>query len=104
MEKEGKPALEVIMTSLHTGAKFENKIYKVSGGLHGVGLTVVNSLSDFTEVTVKRNGKVYRELFGKGMVVTPLAVLGESTETGTSIKFKPDPTIFSAKSFDSNRT
>jgi DNA gyrase subunit B len=101
MEKEGKPALEVIMTSLHTGAKFENKIYKVSGGLHGVGLTVVNSLSEFTEVTVKRNGKIYREVFSKGGVVAPLVVLGDAKDTGTTIKFKPDPTIFSAKSFDS---
>jgi DNA gyrase subunit B len=101
MEKEGKPALEVIMTSLHTGAKFENKIYKVSGGLHGVGLTVVNSLSEITEVTVKRNGKVYREVFSKGGVVAPLVVLGDTNETGTTIKFKPDITIFSAKSFDS---
>lgn len=101
MEKEGKPALEVIMTSLHTGAKFENKIYKVSGGLHGVGLTVVNSLSDFTEVTVKRNGKVYREVFSKGGVTEPLVVLDDTKETGTTIRFKPDSTIFSAKSFDS---
>ncbi len=101
MEKEGRPALEVIMTSLHTGAKFENKIYKISGGLHGVGLTVVNSLSEFTEVTVKRNGKIYREVFSKGGVSVPLVVLAETAETGTTIRFKPDPTIFSAKSFDS---
>ncbi|MGD0728536.1 MAG: DNA gyrase subunit B [Candidatus Micrarchaeaceae archaeon] len=103
MEKEKKSALEVIMTSLHTGAKFDNKIYKVSGGLHGVGLTVVNSLSEFTQVTIKRNGKIYQQTFGKGMVVTPLETLGstEGSETGTSIKFKPDTTIFSARSFDS---
>jgi DNA gyrase subunit B len=101
MEKEGKPALEVIMTSLHTGAKFENKIYKVSGGLHGVGLTVVNSLSEVTEVTVKKDGKLYREVFSKGAVLAPLMVIGESKGSGTTIKFKPDTTIFSAKSFDS---
>lgn len=101
MEKEGKPAIEVIMTSLHTGAKFENKIYKVSGGLHGVGLTVVNSLSEFTEVTVKRDGKIYREVFSKGGVLAPLVVIGETKETGTTIKFKPDTTIFSARNFDS---
>ncbi|MDE1870662.1 MAG: DNA gyrase subunit B [Candidatus Micrarchaeota archaeon] len=101
MEKEGKSALEVIMTSLHTGAKFNNKIYKVSGGLHGVGLTVVNSLSEFTEVTVKRNGKMYRETFSKGAVSKPLEVMGETSDTGTTIRFKPDTTIFSAKSFDS---
>ena len=76
MEKEGKSALEVIMTSLHTGAKFDNKIYKVSGGLHGVGLTVVNSLSEYTEVTVRKDGKIYRETFGRGAVITPLQVIG----------------------------
>jgi DNA gyrase subunit B len=101
MQKEGRSALEVIMTSLHTGAKFDNKIYKVSGGLHGVGLTVVNSLSEFTEVTIKRDGKIYAETFGKGKVLKPLEVIGESHETGTTIKFKPDMTIFSARNFDS---
>ncbi len=101
MEKQGKSALEVIMTSLHTGAKFDNKIYKVSGGLHGVGLTVVNSLSEFTEVTVRRDGKIYTETFSRGKVLKPLEVIGESSETGTSIRFKPDPTIFLSKSFNS---
>ena len=66
MHKEGKPALEVIMTSLHSGAKFDSKIYQVAGGLHGVGLTVVNALSEYTEVTIKRNGKTYQQLFKKG--------------------------------------
>lgn len=101
--KEGKPALEIIMTSLHSGAKFENKVYKVSGGLHGVGLTVVNSLSEFTEVTVKRNGHSYRQLFSRGDKVTELEEIGEvpSGESGTTIKFKPDTTIFSVKNFDS---
>jgi DNA gyrase subunit B len=101
MEKEGKPALEVIMTSLHTGAKFESKVYKIAGGLHGVGLTVVNALSEFTEVTVKRNGKIYREVFSKGGVQEGMVELGPASETGTTIRFKPDTTIFSAKSFDS---
>jgi DNA gyrase subunit B len=101
MEKEGRSALEVIMTSLHTGAKFDNKMYKVSGGLHGVGLTVVNSLSEFTEVTVRKNGNIYREVFSRGAVVTPIEVIGPSSNSGTTIKFKPDTTIFSAKSFDS---
>lgn len=101
MEKEGRPALEVIMTSLHTGAKFDNKIYKVSGGLHGVGLTVVNSLSEFTEVTVRKDGKTYRETFSKGAVLKPIEVIGTANDTGTAIRFKPDTTIFSAKSFDS---
>lgn len=101
MEKERKSALEVIMTSLHTGAKFNNKIYKVSGGLHGVGLTVVNSLSEFIEVTVKRNGKTYQETFSRGKIEKPLEVIGDANETGTTIRFKPDTTIFSAKTFDS---
>jgi DNA gyrase subunit B len=101
MEKEGRPALEVIMTSLHTGAKFESKAYKISGGLHGVGLTVVNALSELTEVIVKKDGKIYREMFSRGAVQKPIEVIGETKETGTTIKFKPDPSIFSAKSFDS---
>jgi DNA gyrase subunit B len=103
MEKEGKPALEVIMTSLHTGGKFNNKSYKISGGLHGVGLTVVNALSDHTQVTVKRNGKIYTQKFSKGMKASELEEIGttEPSETGTTVAFKPDTTIFSAKSFDS---
>ncbi len=98
--KVGKPALEVILTSLHSGAKFENKAYKVSGGLHGVGLTVVNSLSEYTEVTVKKDGKLYRQRFSRGSVLTPLEELGSTEGSGTTIKFKPDKEIFSAKSFD----
>ncbi|MDE1865980.1 MAG: DNA gyrase subunit B [Candidatus Micrarchaeota archaeon] len=102
IEKEGRPALEVIMTSLHSGGKFENKAYKVSGGLHGVGLTVVNSLSEYTIATVRRNGKIYQQRFSRGVVISPLEVIGEtkSGDTGTSIRFKPDVSIFSAKSFD----
>ena len=102
MQKEGKPALEVIMTSLHSGAKFDNKAYKVAGGLHGVGLTVVNALSEYTDIIVKRNGKIYQQLFSKGAATTELKVISEDNvdETGTTIKFKPDTTIFSTKSFD----
>ena len=101
LEKEKRPALEVIMTSLHSGGKFENKAYKVSGGLHGVGLTVVNSLSEYTIVTVKRDGKVYQQRFSRGTVLGPLEVIGTTTGgTGTAVRFKPDQTIFSAKSFD----
>jgi DNA gyrase subunit B len=100
--KVGKPALEVIMTSLHSGGKFENKVYKVSGGLHGVGLTVVNSLSEYTEVTVKRDGKVHRQRFSRGTVASGLETIGTApeNEAGTTIKFKPDTEIFSARSFD----
>jgi DNA gyrase subunit B len=98
--KVGKPALEVILTSLHSGAKFENKMYKVSGGLHGVGLTVVNALSEYTEVTVKKNGRLYKQRFSRGTVLSGLEDLGPTEGSGTIIKFKPDKEIFSAKSFD----
>ena len=103
IEKEGKPALEVIMTSLHAGGKFENKAYKVSGGLHGVGLTVVNSLSEYTVVTVKRNGNIYKQSFSRGETISPLEIIGKADEkeSGTTIRFKPDAMIFSAKGFDS---
>ncbi len=100
MEKYGKSALEVIMTTLHKGAKFENDVYKVSGGLHGVGLTVVNALSEYTEVTVKRDGHIYRQTFSRGAVTSKLEVIGETTENGTTIKFKPDKEIFSVNTFD----
>lgn len=102
IEKEGKPALEVLLTSLHSGGKFENKAYKVSGGLHGVGLTVVNSLSEYTVVTVRRDGKIYQQRFSRGAVISPLEIIGETKteDTGTSVRFKPDVSIFSAKSFD----
>ncbi|MDE1868588.1 MAG: DNA gyrase subunit B [Candidatus Micrarchaeota archaeon] len=103
MKKEGKPALEVIMTSLHSGAKFDSKVYKVAGGLHGVGLTVVNSLSDYTEVTIKRNGKIYRQRFSRGAPISELETTGEAAEgeSGTTIRFKPDVSIFSTRNFDS---
>lgn len=101
MEKYNKSALEVIMTTLHKGAKFNNDVYKVSGGLHGVGLTVVNALSEYTEVTVKSNGHVYRQSFSKGLATTGLETLGETAERGTTIKFKPDKEIFSVMTFDS---
>jgi DNA gyrase subunit B len=100
--KVGKPALEVIMTSLHSGAKFDNKIYQVSGGLHGVGLTVVNSLSEYTEVIVKKGGAKYRQRFSRGSPTTELETIDKVSEkdTGTNIKFKPDGEIFSVNSFD----
>ncbi len=101
MEKYNKSALEVIMTTLHKGAKFNNDVYKVSGGLHGVGLTVVNALSEYTEVDVKRNGHAYKQTFGKGIPTSELKTLGDTTERGTTIKFKPDKEIFSTLTFDS---
>ncbi len=101
IEKYNKGALEVIMTTLHKGAKFNSDVYKVSGGLHGVGLTVVNALSEFTEVVVKRNGHVYRQNFARGIPTTPLQEQGDTNERGTWIKFKPDKQIFSVLTFDS---
>ncbi len=100
--KMGKPALEVIMTSLHAGAKFGSKAYKVSGGLHGVGLTVVNSLSEQTEVTVKKAGGVYVQRFSRGVPVSALEKTGSAAEgeSGTTIRFKPDAEIFQVSSFD----
>ncbi|HWL24744.1 MAG TPA: DNA topoisomerase (ATP-hydrolyzing) subunit B [Ureibacillus sp.] len=93
-EKMGMPAVEVIMTVLHAGGKFGGGGYKVSGGLHGVGASVVNALSEFTEVYVKRDGHVHSIKFERGKTVQPLQVIGDSDETGTSTRFKADPEIF----------
>ncbi|MEM3839092.1 MAG: DNA topoisomerase subunit B [Candidatus Micrarchaeaceae archaeon] len=101
MPKYNKSALEVIMTTLHKGGKFTGEAYKVSGGLHGVGLTVVNALSEYTEVTVKRNGHIYKQSFSKGNPTTGLIQVGDSDEKGTTIKFKPDKEIFPSTTFDS---
>lgn len=101
MPKYNKNALEIIMTTIHKGAKFSNDVYKVSGGLHGVGLTVVNALSEFTEVTVRKGGKMYKQTFAKGHPTSEIQVIGDATDTGTTIKFKPDKEIFSVLTFDS---
>ncbi len=101
MPKYNKGALEVIMTTLHKGGKFGGDAYKVSGGLHGVGLTVVNALSEYTEVTVKKNGHLYRQTFSRGTPTSELAQIGDTTERGTTIKFKPDREIFPSTTFDS---
>jgi DNA gyrase subunit B len=94
-----KPTLEVVLTTLHAGGKFDDNVYKTSGGLHGVGVSVVNALSEFLEVTVKRDGYVYFERFEKGKVVGDLKILGKTTKTGTKITFKPDSTIFETINF-----
>ena len=99
---EGKPAIEVVMTSLHSGGKFEKKAYQVSGGLHGVGLSVVNALSEWVIAQVKRNNKVYQIKFEKGTPTTKLEIVGETNETGTKITFKPDKNIFSITEYDSH--
>ncbi len=101
MPKFNKSALEVIMTTIHKGAKFNSDTYKISGGLHGVGLTVVNALSEFTEVRVKKDGKEYIQKFAKGVPQGDLQVVGLATGTGTTIKFKPDSEIFASTRFDS---
>jgi len=97
---EGKPALEVVLTKLHAGGKFEEGVYKISGGLHGVGLSVVNALSEYLEVEVYREGKVYFQRYERGKPVSALKVKGTTTRTGTSIRFKPDPEIFGDLEFD----
>ena len=91
---EHKPAVEVALTTLHAGGKFDHRSYKVSGGLHGVGVSCVNALSDWLEVEVKRDGKIYHQRYERGKTVSKLTVIGKSTSTGTKITFKPDKTIF----------
>jgi DNA gyrase subunit B len=99
-ETEHVPALEVVMTKLHAGGKFDNKSYKVSGGLHGVGVSVVNALAEFLEVEVYRDGKIYFQRFERGDKVTELRVIGETSERGTKIHFRPDPEVFETTDFD----
>jgi topoisomerase IV subunit B len=101
MHKSGKPTPEVIFTVLHAGGKFGQGGYKTSGGLHGVGASVVNALSEFLEVTIKRDGYIYRQRFENGgKPVTTLEKLGKTKETGTTIHFKPDASIFSTTVFN----
>jgi len=99
MEEYGKSAVEVVMTFLHAGGKFSKKSYKVSGGLHGVGVSVVNALSEWLEVEVCREGKVYRQRYERGEPVTELEEVGESSSTGTKVTFLPDSAIFENREF-----
>ena len=94
------PALEVVMTKLHAGGKFDNKSYKVSGGLHGVGVSVVNALSEFLEVDVYLNEKTYHQKYEKGLAKSTLKETRETKKRGTQILFKPDSTIFESIEFD----
>lgn len=98
--KMGRSAVEVIMTVLHAGGKFGGGGYKVSGGLHGVGASVVNALSEDCTVTVKREGHVWQQSYKRGKILGDLKKIGESNETGTMIYFKPDPEIFEELEFD----
>ncbi|MDD2496575.1 MAG: DNA topoisomerase (ATP-hydrolyzing) subunit B [Desulfitobacteriaceae bacterium] len=99
-EKTGKPAVEVALTILHAGGKFGGNGYKVSGGLHGVGMSVVNALSEWLTVKVKRNGNVYMQKYSRGNPLTDLKIIEESKGTGTQIAFKPDSEIFEELDFN----
>ena len=92
--KTGRPAVETIFTVLHAGGKFDGSSYKVSGGLHGVGASVVNALSSWLEVNVHRNNKIYNQKFEQGHIAKDLTIVGETNHTGSQVKFKADPEIF----------
>ncbi len=97
--EENMPALEVVLTKLHAGGKFDKDTYKYSAGLHGVGVSVVNALSEFLEVEVKRNGKVFFQRYERGNKKTEMKITGETEKTGTKIRFKPDKEIFESVEF-----
>ncbi len=98
--EKGVPAVEVCLSSLHSGGKFEHKAYQASGGLHGVGVSVVNALSQWLEVRVSRNGMIYRQRFERGAKVSELEEIGKTKQRGTRITFKPDPEIFKEIEFN----
>ena len=99
-EQTGKSALEVVFTVLHAGGKFGGGGYKVSGGLHGVGASVVNALSEWLEVEVHKEGKIYQMRFSRGDITQPITVIGDTARTGTTVRFKPDPEMFDDTVYD----
>ena len=98
--KTGKSTVETVLTILHAGGKFNNDAYKVSGGLHGVGVSVVNALSEWLVATVKRNGNIYQQNFARGKAISELEIVGKAEGTGTTISFMPDAEIFDTVIFD----
>jgi DNA gyrase subunit B len=105
-EKEGRPAAEGVMTTLHAGGKFSNKAYKVSSGLHGVGVSCVNALSEALDVEIKTKGGVWRQSYVRGVPANDLHEVGTTDKTGTKVTFRPDATIFDVTeySFDTLAT
>ncbi len=99
-DPEGRTAAEIVLTELHAGGKFESKAYKISGGLHGVGISVVNALSEWLELEIRQNGFVYQQSYERGKPKAPLTVVGKTKSRGTKITFKPDTQIFETTEFN----